>query len=79
MTGKSIIKSLLKEREWSKTQLADEMDIQRTNVAGYLNRGTKDMRFDIFLELCNAMGYEVVIRDKMNKNMTVMIAECDKK
>lgn len=65
MTGKEIIKELLLLRKWSQTKLAEEIGKSQTNITGYLNRGKNEMRLDVFVEMVEAMGCEVVVQDKM--------------
>lgn len=66
MTDKEAVKKAMSERVWSQERLAKEMGKAQTNVTGYLNRGIKSMRVDVFVEMMEVMGYEVIVRDKMN-------------
>ena len=68
MTGKEIIKNILGFRHWSQSKLAEEMGKSQTNITGYLNRGKNEMRLDVFVEMANAMGCEVIVRDKMGSS-----------
>lgn len=68
MTGKEIIKNILGFRRWSQSKLAEEMGKSQTNITGYLNRGKNEMRLDVFVEMANAMGCEVIVRDKMGSS-----------
>ena len=68
MTGKEIIKEIMAYRKWSQSKLAKEMGKSQTNITGYLNRGKNEMRLDVFTEMVEAMGCEVVVRDKMGSN-----------
>lgn len=68
MTGKEIIKEIMAYRKWSQSKLAEEMGKSQTNITGYLNRGKNEMRLDVFAEMAEAMGCEVVVRDKMGSN-----------
>ena len=64
---KEIVKSLLKEIGWSQARLAEEAGFKRTtNVSGLLNDSTSGMRVDRLFTLLDAMGFEIVIRDKRN-------------
>ena len=65
MTGKEIVKEILHLREWSQSKLAEDIGKSQTNITGYLNRGKKEMRLDVFVKMVEAMGYEVIVRDKM--------------
>ena len=66
MRSKDIIKELLKMRNWSQNDLAVECGVSGPVViSGQLNRNTS-MRVDNFVRMCNAMGFEVIVRDKMD-------------
>jgi transcriptional regulator with XRE-family HTH domain len=73
MQGKEIIKNIMSFRKWTQATLAKETQKTPSHISGYLNRGTKEMRMDIFVELVNAMGCEVVVRDKMGTDMTWVV------
>ncbi len=62
-------------RRWSQTKLAEETGKTQSNITGYLNRGKNEMRLDVFVELVGAMGFEVVVRDKMGSNMQWVIKD----
>lgn len=65
MNAKEIIKNILVMRGWSQKKLAEEAGFKgQSNVTGYLNRGTS-LRVDNLIQMIEAMGCEVVIRDKM--------------
>lgn len=53
-------------RRWSQQKLADEVGLKRqSNISNMLNTSTKGMRVDTFFKLLDAMGCEIVVRDKM--------------
>lgn len=68
MTGKEIVKEILLLRKWSQAKLAEEVGKSQTNITGYLNRGKNEMRLDVFVEMVEAMGCEVVVLDKMGSS-----------
>ena len=68
MTGKEIVKDILALRKWSQSKLAEEMGKSQTNITGYLNRGKNEMRLDVFVEIVEAMGCEVIVQDKMGSS-----------
>ena len=68
MTGKEIVKEILLLRKWSQSKLAEEVGKNQTNITGYLNRGKNEMRLDVFVEMVEAMGCEVIVRDKMGSS-----------
>lgn len=73
MTGKEIVKEIMSLRRWSQAKLADEIGKSQTNVTGYLNRGKNEMRLDVFAEMVEAMGFEVIVRDKMGTNKQFVV------
>lgn len=67
MRDKDLVRKLTKKRGWSFEKLADEMGIKSVSVRGYLNRGTTSMRCDTFYKIMDALGYDIVIRNRYNK------------
>lgn len=66
MNEKEVIKECLSIRGWSQSKLAEESGYKsQKNITGFLNRGENGLRMDVVVRLLNAMGYEVVVRDKM--------------
>ena len=66
MNEKEIVKEVMAMRGWSQATLAKEAGFkQQSNVTGLLNRGASGMRTDNLVKMLNALGCEVVIRDKM--------------
>lgn len=69
MTGKEIIKEVLTYCKWSQSKLAEELGKSQTNITGYLNRGKNEMRLDVFVEMLEAMGCEVIVIDKRDASV----------
>ena len=66
MTEKQVIREVLNLRGWSQQRLAEEAGFKsQSNIAGLLNNNAKGMRVDNFFKLLDAMGCEIVVRDKM--------------
>ena len=64
MDAKDAIRSAMKICGWSQERLAKECGMKRqSNVTGVLTRGTS-LRVDTMLQMANAMGFELVLRDK---------------
>ena len=64
MDAKEAIRSAMKICGWSQEKLAAECGMKsQSNVTGVLNRGSS-LRVDILLQMANAMGFELVLRDK---------------
>ena len=65
MNAKEIVKELISLRGWSQSKLAEEAGFKgQSNITGILNRGSS-LRVDNLVQMVEAMGCEVVIRDKM--------------
>lgn len=76
MNEKEIVKEVMAMRGWSQATLAKEAGFKaQSNVTGLLNRGESGMRIDNLLKMLNAMGCEIVVRDKMGsgKEWTVKL------
>lgn len=67
MRDKDLVRKLTKKRGWSFEKLGDEMGVKSVSVRGYLNRGTTSMRCDTFYKIMDALGYDIVIRNRYNK------------
>lgn len=75
MTAKDAIREIMALRKWSQATLAEEAGLKRqSNITGILNRGVS-LRVDTLVLLAEAMGCEVVIRDKMGSKMEWRISE----
>ena len=67
MTEKQIIREAMYARRVNQTVLAGMAGLKRqSNVSGLLSG--KSMRVDSFLLLLDAMGFEVIVRDKNPAN-----------
>ena len=65
MLAKDIIKEIMNNRRWSQAKLASEAGFKsQSNVTGILNRGT-NMKISNLVQMAEAMGCEVIVRDKM--------------
>lgn len=65
MLAKDAIKDMMKFRNWSQAKLAEESGFKsQSNITGILNRSTS-MRVDNLVQMAEAMGCEIIIRDKM--------------
>lgn len=72
MDAKEAIREAMKVCGWSQEKLAKACGMKRqSNVTGILNRGSS-MRVDIMLQMVNAMGFELVLRDTRGKSEFVI-------
>lgn len=67
MTEKEILVDAMKTRGFTQQMLADAAGLKRqTNVSEMLR--SRSLRVDNFVKLLNAMGFEVIVREKSNPN-----------
>lgn len=59
-----IILAIMEKEEVGPTVLAERMGCVRQNVSQMLTRGNKNMRYDSFYKLVDALGYEIIVRKK---------------
>lgn len=72
MEAKDAIKEAMKVCGWSQATLAEKCGMKgQSNVTGILNRGSS-MRVDNLLQMANAMGFELVLRDGRGKSEYVI-------
>lgn len=66
MTEKKVVREVMKLRGWSQPKLADEVGgWSQSNISGLLNNNKNGIRMDNLFKMLNAMGCEIVVRDKM--------------
>lgn len=66
MNEKEIVKEVMAMRGWSQSMLAKEAGFKsQSNITGLLNNNKNGIRIDNLAKMLNAMGCEIVIRDKM--------------
>lgn len=66
MNEKDIVRAVMSLRKWSQADLAREAGFKsQSNITGLLNNNKNGIRIDNLVKMLNAMGCEVVIRDKM--------------
>lgn len=69
MTEKQVIRELMTLRGWSQAKLAEEAGFKsQSNITGLLNNNQNGIRMDNLYKMLNAMGCEIVVRDKMGSN-----------
>lgn len=68
MTGKEIIRAALAKSGVSQMKLSEMLGYsKKTSVGAILNKNNS-LRTDVFTKWLNALGYEVIIRNKSNKS-----------
>ena len=66
MTEKDVVRELMAMRGWSQAKLAAEAGFKsQSNITGLLNNNQNGIRIDNLFRMLDAMGCEIVVRDKM--------------
>lgn len=66
MTEKDVVREVMALRKWSQPMLAKESGFKsQSNITGLLNNNKNGIRMDNLFKMLNAMGCEIVVRDKM--------------
>lgn len=66
MTEKDVVREIMTLRGWSQSKLATEAGFKsQSNITGLLNNNQHGIRIDKLFLMLDAMGCEIVIRDKM--------------
>lgn len=69
MTEKQVVREVMTLRGWSQKKLAEEAGFKsQSNITGILNNNQNGIRVDNLFKMLNAMGCEIVVRDKMGSN-----------
>ncbi len=62
---KSILRKLIKEADITQQELADKLGITRQALNQVLTRNEYGVRYETFLRIIEALGYELVLRKKL--------------
>lgn len=66
MTEKDVVRKVMSIRGWNQPTLAEEAGFKsQSNITGLLNNNKNGIRIDNLFKMLNAMGCEIVVRDKM--------------
>lgn len=66
MNEKDIVREVMGIRKWSQADLAREAGFKsQSNITGLLNNNKNGIRIDNLVKMLNALGCEVIVRDKM--------------
>ena len=70
MTEKEVVRKVMKLRGWSQPTLAKEAGFKsQSNITGLLNNNQNGIRMDNLFKMLDAMGCEIIVRDKMGTNL----------
>lgn len=65
MTEKDVVRKAMTIVGWSQPKLAKESGFKsQSNITGLLNNNKNGIRMDNLFKMLNAMGFEIVVRDK---------------
>lgn len=78
MTFVEAIESCIAKRGMNKSKLAEKMGMKRPQVLVNQMSRKNGMRTDTFLEIAEALGYDVVLKDKISGEEIVVTAEEEK-
>ena len=74
MTEKDVVRKGMAMRGWSQPKLATEAGFRsQSNITGLLNNNKNGIRMDNLFRMLNAMGFEIVVRDKMGSGREFVI------
>ncbi len=74
MTEKDVIRKVMALRGWKQPRLAAEAGFaSQSNITGMLNNNKNGIRIDNLYRMLNAMGCEIVVRDKMGSKQEWVI------
>ena len=66
MTEKEVVREVMVMRGWSQKKLAEEAGFAgQSNITGLLNNNRNGIRIDNLCKMLNAMGCDIIVRDKM--------------
>ena len=66
MTEKDGVRKAMEERKWSQPKLAKQAGFaSQSNITGFLNNNSNGIRFDNLFRMLDAMGYDIIVRDRM--------------
>lgn len=78
INDKILIKTALEKRDWSKAALGRKVGRTQANMQAILDRPSNGMRTDIFVSMMEAMGYEIIIKDKITGKVFGRLETLDK-
>ena len=74
MTEKDVVRKGMAMRGWSQPKLAEVAGFKsQSNITGLLNNNKNGIRMDNLFKMFNAMGFEIVVRDKMGSGKEFII------
>ena len=80
MTEKDVVRKVMEIRDWSQPKLAEEAGFKsQSNITGLLNNNKNGIRIDNLFKMLNAMGCEIVVRDKMGSKQEWIINMVEEK
>lgn len=78
MTEKKAIREVMYEKRVTQTELATKAGFKsQSNIAGLLNNNKNGIRIDNLIRVFDAMGCDIVIRDRENPDKEWIIDSTD--
>lgn len=74
MTINEAIKEYLHKRKWSQADLAMEAGFKGQSAVGMVLKIRNSVQVDTLLKMLNAMGCELIIRDKFDRTNEITIS-----
>lgn len=80
MTEKDAVRKVMAMRGWSQPELAKKSGFKsQSNITGLLNNNKNGIRFDNLFKMLNAMGCDIVVRDRMGSKKEWVIDMIEEK
>ena len=74
MTEKDVVRKCMAVCKWNQPTLAKEAGFKsQSNITGLLNNNKNGIRMDNLFKMLNAMGFEIVVRDKRDPECEFII------
>ena len=74
LNSKNAVKKVMKYTNYTQKQLAMELGVEQTNITGILNRHDT-MKVSNLVQMLDAMGFEVIVRNKQNHDQIFKISD----
>jgi len=75
MTPRLFAKTAVESSKLSQKRLADKMGLKAQQGVFNMLNAKNGMRVDNFVKMMNALGYDVIVRERVTEEDTVLVAE----
>lgn len=73
MTAKEIVRAALEKSGMSRMKLSEKLGYNNKTAVGSILNKNNSLRTDVFAKWLDALDYEVVIRDKNNRDVEFIL------